>query len=201
MTCVLLLLQLLLPAEALVGGAASLSRRAACHTAASAILCSPALMPLPARAAQRGAEDPYAMQVFDSQVCVKRSPLGACAEFAAPDRSKEKTRYRQLQAEPEEESELISSLRKRSAENADKNAQEVREKTLKAGMGGTFGPFANNAPVMRADGSFDIIPLGRFDRLRDQKKIVQNKNGLDVYAPGFDPDAKEPEKKGFLGLF
>jgi len=141
------------------------------------------------------------MQVFDSQVCVKRSPLGACAEFAAPDRSKGTAPLRQLQAEPEEQSELIQSLRRRSAENADKNAQEVREKTLAAGMSGTFGPFAKDAPVMRADGSFDIVPLARYDRLKDQKKIVQNKNGLDVYVVGFDPDAKEPERKGFFGLF
>ena len=49
-------------------------------------------------------------------------------------------------------------------------------------------------------GDFMDLPLARYDRLKDQKKIVTNKNGLDVFVPGFDPTAPEPKQKMF-GLF
>ena len=32
-------------------------------------------------------------------------------------------------------------------------------------------------------------------------KIMQTKTGLDAYVPGFDPDAPEPKREKFLGLF
>ena len=76
----------------------------------------------------------------------------------------------------------------------------TKEKTVAAGLAGTYGPFAREAPVMRADGSFDAIPLRKFDRLKDKKKIVRTETGLDAYAPGFDPDAPEPKEKLF-GIF
>ena len=44
------------------------------------------------------------------------------------------------------------------------------------------------------------LPLARYDRLKDQKKIVTNKNGLDAFIPGFDPTAPEPKQKLF-GVF
>lgn len=49
-------------------------------------------------------------------------------------------------------------------------------------------------------GDFIDLPLARYDRLKDQKKIVTNKNGLDVFVPGFDPAAPEPKQKLF-GVF
>ena len=108
-------------------------------TRRAALFCSLPLASLHARpvsAAQKGAEDPYAMQLFDKNPCQSRTPLGACREqgpgevagaAAAPEPP-----MRVLQIQPEEESPLIAMLKQRSLDNADKNAQEVREKTLSA---------------------------------------------------------------------
>ena len=105
-----------------------------------------------------------------------------------------------MPTEPEPESELVTRLLKRSADNKEANDREVLEKTMKAGMPGTFGPFAKTAPVMRVDGSFDIISIPRLEKLKDRGKITQTKTGLDQYIAGFDPDAPEPKQK-FLGIF
>ena len=157
------------------------------------------LLPRAATAAQRGAEPAYQNQAFTDEVCVKRTPLGACAETA-----KEKTTaaapLKVLQATPEPESELVKQLLRKTAENADANAELVKQKTIKAAQPGTFGPFAKDAPIMRADGTFDIVPLAKYDRLKDRGKITKTKTGLDTYVKGFDPDAPEPKEK-FLGLF
>ena len=89
---------------------------------------------------------------------------------------------------------------KRTAENREANEREVREKTVKANLPGVFGPFSSEASIMRADGSFDVVSLRRYDKLKDRGKITQTKTGLDAYVAGFDPDAPEPKQK-FLGIF
>ena len=43
--------------------------------------------------------------------------------------------------------------------------------------------------------------LARFDKLKDKGKLVKTKTGLDMYVPGFDPDAPEPQRQKFLGIF
>ena len=53
---------------------------------------------------------------------------------------------------------------------------------------------------MRADGSFDSVSIGKFERLKDRGVITKTATGLDTYVAGFDPDAPEPKQK-FLGLF
>lgn len=163
----------------------------------------------------RGAEDAYATQRFEEGVCQRRTALGACAEQSKstggqrgitspfPDVA---AAPKQLTAPEEPESELIKNLLARSEANKEKNAREVQEKTIKNGMDGQFGPFAKNAPVMKADGSFDIIPLAKYDKYKDKKKIVVSKTGLDTWVEGFDYAAAEEEaarkKAGkFLGLF
>jgi len=164
----------------------------------SAILAAAAA---PAAAELGGPDDPNKMQVFESAGCARRTPLGACAELA------EQT-VRQV-PEPtivpsapaaEPESELVQALLARTEENKEKNDRIVLEKTIAANMPGLYGPLAKVAPVMRADGSFDDVPLKRFDKLRDRKKIVKTATGLNAYAPGFDPDAPEPRQKLF-GIF
>ena len=94
----------------------------------------------------------------------------------------------------------MTALLKKTQENKEANAQLVKEKTIKAAQPGTFGPFAKDAPIMRQDGSFDIVPLRRYDTLKDRGKITQTATGLDMYVKGFDPDAPEPKQKLF-GLF
>lgn len=153
-----------------------------------------------ASAAQRGAEDAYAMQPFGETVCVRRTALGACAEQG--------TRAAAPVAEPAAptsvpenyESELIARLREKTAANAEANALQVRELTLRNGMAGTFGPFSSEVSVMRRDGSFDVISVARFDRLKDAKKIVTNKNGLATFVEGFDPEAPEKKSGGWFGF-
>ena len=99
------------------------------------------------------------------------------------------------------DSAIVQSLLKKTADNAEKNAQLVKEKTIKADQGATFGPFAKDAPIMRADGSFDVVPLAKYDRLKDRGKITQTATGLDKYVAGFDPDAPEPQREKIFGLF
>jgi len=162
-----------------------------------AVLCGLPLasLSLPAIAAQRGAEDPYAMVMYDQNPCTKRNPLGACQEQTRGATAKAAEQpLKVLQIEPEPESDLIRALKQRTADNAEKNAREVYEKTLKANLPGTFAPWASEAPVMTANGDFELLPIARFEALKDKGKIVKSATGLDVYAPGFDPKAPPPPK-------
>ena len=214
MTTSMLLLRATLLALLFVDGAALSSActpRRAVLRAAAAVAAAPLTLPLlPATAAQRGAEPAYKVQSFDdSAVCTRRTPLGACADTApmgSPEAEKVLNRdtgavpMRVLQAEPEAESDLVKSLLKKSAENAEANAQLVKEKTIRANQYGQFGPFSSETQIMRQDGSFDIVSIKRFDKLKDRGKLTKTKTGLDIYVKGFDPDAPEPKEKLF-GLF
>lgn len=178
----------------------AVSRRCLLTQGAAAAAVSPALLPVQrAIAAQRGAEPAYQNQAFSSEVCVRRTPMGACAE-TAPERDDAAPKLNVLQVTPEPESDLVKALLKKTAENADANAETVKQKTIKAAQPGNFGPFAKDAPIMREDGSFDIVPLAKYDRLKDRGKITKTAVGLDTYVKGFDPDAPEPKQKLF-GLF
>jgi len=99
------------------------------------------------------------------------------------------------------DNQLVQSLLKRSEDNAAANKRLVDEKTVKAGLPGVYGPFANTVPIMRGDGSFDSVSFSRYDKLKDRGKLAKSSTGLDVYIPGFDPDAPEPEREKFLGIF
>ena len=212
------LLMMMLPtfAEALrTPTPAALGRRMALRQGAAAALAAAVvaplstttiLPPLPCIAAdeklapQRGAEDAYKTQTFSSDVCTKRALNGACVETgkasAAPSAAP-----KLLQMQPEEQSDYVKSLIQKSADNKEANDRLVKEKTIKADEGATFGPFAKNAPIMRADGTFDVVPLGRYKKLDNKGKITKTKTGLDMYIPGFDPDAPEPVRQKFLGIF
>ena len=176
--------------------ASSCTRRVILSRSAAAAVTT---LSLPALAAQRGAEPAYQNQAFSDEVCTRRTPLGACAE-SKPEREEAPPPLNVLQPVAEPQSDLVRSLLKKTADNADANAQLVREKTIKAGQPGQFGPFAKEAPVMREDGSFDSIPLRRYDKLKDKGKLEKTATGLDRYVKGFDPDAPEPKEK-FLGIF
>ena len=197
-------LLLLLPSATLslsLGGAAG--RRGFLQQLAAA--SAAAVGPAAARAAQKGAEDPYATQPFEQNgVCLRRTPLGACADYEAGGGGGAAQKPNRIMTAPPEvgmDSEVVQRLLQRTADNKEANDRLVLEKTIKAGLGGTYGPFAKEAPVMRTDGSFTAIPLARYDRLKNQNKIkVSTKTGLDYFVPGFDPDAPEPKQK-FLGLF
>ena len=150
-------------------------------------------------AAQRGAEDAYATQTFQETVCTRRTPLGACAEQGVRQVKNGAESAAPTSVPENYDSDLIRTLRERTAANADANAQQVKEITTRNGLGGTFGPFSNEASVMRQDGSFEVISVGRLERLKDAKKVVQNKNGLDTFIEGFDPAAPE-KKSGWFGF-
>lgn len=168
------------------------------HSSAAIGLSQPAL------AAQRGAEDPFATQLFDQgSVCADRTLLGACKANQAAVKSKPTAAVplKTLSLPPEPESDLVKKLLEKSAQNADANAQLVKEKTVAAGLSGSYGPFANTIPVMRTDGSFQDISFPRFDRLKDKGKIYKTKTGLDAYVEGFDPDAPEPKQQKMFGIF
>ena len=181
--------------------AARLSRRMVLGHTCLALSARPASC----LAAQRGAEDPYAVQMFDQNaVCTERTPLGACKQSVTPTRSvpsQPPAPLTTLKPAAEPESELVTRLLERSAQNKEANDRLVKEKTLKAGLSGSYGPFATTTPVMRTDGSFDSISFARYDRLKDKGKIVKTKTGLDAYAPDFDPDAPEPKPAKLFGLF
>jgi hypothetical protein len=153
--------------------------------------------------------DPNAMMMFEQNaVCERRTLLGACAEqgkskSVRPIESSVNTAPRTAANTPEPipEGELVQKLLRKTEENKEANAREVLEKTVAASNPGLYGPFAREAPVMRADGSFDSIPISRFEKLKDKGKIVVTRTGLDAYAKGFDPDAAEPKREKFLGLF
>ena len=61
-------------------------------------------------------------------------------------------------------------------------------------------PLAQQSTILTfgADGSFDIVKLAKYDRLKDKKKIYKTKTGLDAYVPGFDPDAPEPKNGNYF---
>lgn len=185
--------------------ALDVSRRALLRS--SAAMAAGAIGTSSASAALRGGEDAYATQVFDANVCTKRTPLGACSEQGAmvdkvkPEEAKATAPGGALMApEDYESSELIRRLRQKTADNAEANAREVKEKTLKNGLAGTFGPFSSEAPIMRPDGEFDIVSLERFDRLKDAGKLTVSKTGLDTYIEGFDPTTFGAKKGGFFGF-
>ena len=147
-------------------------------------------------------------------MCIRRTPLGACAEYGSESKAAAApapvVRVQSAPAAPaEEESELVKGLLARSAANKEANERLVKEKTLKNGLSGTFGPFAKDAPVMKADGTFEIIRIAKLEKWKDSGKIIVSKNGLDTWAPGFENAAAVEEaeaaaranKKGFFGLF
>ena len=48
----------------------------------------------------------------------------------------------------------------------------------------------------------DVVPLAKYDRLKDAGKITQTATGLDAYVPGFDmAEFDKKKEKGFFGLF
>lgn len=202
---------LLLSPHAVYGLRPSCSgRRVAIKQAAAATVALATVCPV-AAAPQRGAEDPYKMQLFDNKaVCARRTLLGACKEEGrggssggGSDGGAEAVPAPKVlsAATAEPESELVQKLLARTKENADENARVVREKTLAAGMSGSYGPLATSVPVMRTDGSFDEISFSRFDKLKDRGNIVRSKTGLDVYIKGFNPDTPEPKQEKLLGIF
>ena len=87
---------------------------------------------------------------------MKRNPLGACQDVApistaaASGAAPAPTQLSQRAAavDPAADSEVMKRLLQRTADNAEKNAREVKEKTIKSNMGATYGPFAKAAPVM-----------------------------------------------------
>ena len=59
------------------------------------------------------------------------------------------------------------------------NARVVSDITTKNGLGANFGPFSNDGPVIKADGSTEILTKKRIEKLRDRGLVVQNKVGLE----------------------
>ena len=137
------------------------------------------------------AEDAYKTQPFDDRPCVRRTPLGACAEQGAAPPSEaaappEPAATRLAVPQEEAESELVRTLRQRTADNAAANARDVQLRTLSNGIGAQFGPFSSKAPVLRADGEFDVISVSTLEALKGRDLVVKRR-GLDAYADGFDP--------------
>ena len=154
---------------------------------------------------------PVKVQSFDdTEVCIRRTPLGACAETApkgspeaqrqAAARAPSNAPVRVLKVEEEPESDLVKMLKAKSEANADANAQLIKEKTIKAGQAGVFGPFSSETQIMRQDGEFDIVSIKKFQKLKDRGFLTKTKTGLDIYVEGFDPDVPLPKEK-FLGIF
>ena len=81
-----------------------------------------------AAAAQRGAEDAYATQVFDATVCVKRTALGACAEQGGLVKVAEEAAPEVAAAEQDEERQhrVERQAREDQAEQVQAPAAEVR---------------------------------------------------------------------------
>ena len=77
----------------------------------------------------------------------------------------------------QEESDYIRQLRERSLANADANAAFVREKSLANGLSGAFGPFSSTTAVMKADGSLKILPISKYERLKDRGLIITAPSG------------------------
>lgn len=177
-------------------------------------VAAPAAPPVVQRGADRIADT--AQKFDDSLICVRRTPLGACAEVEPRAKTAAAAAsgsgYRQLptitstkiESDGLPTSEYIRGLRERTAQNQDVNAREVLEKTIKASLPGSYGPLAKTAPVMRADGSFEDVKLALFDQLKDAGKLTQTRTGLDTFVKGFDPDRPLQEqvpKSKLFGLF
>jgi hypothetical protein len=73
------------------------------------------------------------------------------------------------------------------------------------GLGGTFAPWANEAPVMTATGDFELLSIAQLESLKGAGKIMKTKTGLDAFVPGFDlktyVPASKPQEDGGLNPF
>ena len=161
--------------------------------------------------AERGAEPAYKMQPFADTVCVERTPLGACREYGAVPGAPAKPPVERVDPSQlggakdvrlrcegtcPEDSELIQYLKKKSDINREANDRETMEKTVKANLAGTFGPFSSEGAVMKENGEFDILPKNAIEKLRDRGYVVTSKTGLDAWKPGFVFDAETMLKNG-----
>ena len=140
------------------------------------------------------------------QDCIKRGLLGKCEELGVlgeetPElripgvdmeklEAAEAKRREAYQAELAKESEaddanpLITRLRKKTVENAQRNALTVEMKTIENGQAGDFGPFQTFVPVRTKGGAgYVTLTQRQFEKLSDQKKIKNREFVDDKWIP------------------
>ena len=169
--------------------------------------CSPrrgALVNIAAVVALGFASPPRATAI--GQDCIKRGLLGKCEELGVlgeetPElripgvdmeklEAAEAKRREAYQAELAKESEaddanpLITRLRKKTVENAQRNALTVEMKTIENGQAGDFGPFQTFVPVRTKGGAgYVTLTQRQFEKLSDQKKIKNREFVDDKWIP------------------
>jgi len=130
----------------------------------------------------RSVDAPMLFTGEETQICVKRGPLGACRKtekrtkendndkatkyFNDPElKFQEKYRAAQLQAIEDERNgvpaagsadfdgnALVARLKQQTEDNRAKNDAAVRKQTLQNNLGASFGPFSSTVPILNADG-------------------------------------------------
>lgn len=138
----------------------------------------------------------YKTEVFSDAGCGRRGILGACSGSAAPQRDNTAAeeaalakagaeRAKEVKATMiDEESPLVMRLRKQTAENAEKNREQVELEMFANSQSGEFGPFSRYVPVKMSNGEFVLVRVPEYERLKRAKK-VKNQQFVD------DADAKK----------
>lgn len=150
--------------------------------------------------------------------CIKRTPLGACTDTAPGEapwlvkpvynitRSEDFTGMERFEGNPDGQA-LVAKLKARAEQNKVANERAIKEKTLKAGLAGKYGPFSTERPIVRwvdEELVLDTVTYPEFDRLNRAGVLTKTPQGLDTYVEGFDPLlflAQEPPKGEGGGLF
>lgn len=156
-------------------------------------------------------------------ICTKRGPLGACTEqtrrTVANDNDKAKAYFKDPSAEVKRKQErmltsldddnegnaLIRKLRQQSADNKEKNDNDVLVKTLINDQGASFGPFSQQVVILNTDGrTFTLLQNPQAMRLKkagyieDKKFVVQpSKEVIDEALVG--GENLGDKIKGFFG--
>lgn len=122
------------------------------------------------------------------EICVKRGPLGACQKTetrtAANDndkaakyfKGKDKVAGTAGEETSEDESELMTRLKRKTEDNREKNEQAVKIKTFENDQAANFGPFDRQVVILNTDGkTFTLLQNPQAMRLKKSGYIVGRK--------------------------
>jgi hypothetical protein len=100
---------------------------------------------------------------------------------------------------------LIQKLLQQSEENKERNDRIVRQKTLLADQGASFGPFSGQVVILNEDGEgFTLLQNSQAMRLKEQGYIKDRKFVKQPTKEVINQALSAPESEGgglFKGLF
>lgn len=128
--------------------------------------------------------DPPLERFKEGEVCVERNLNGSCKKFGTSETSAQEmsTVAKNTAISEEPESELMTTLKRRTAENKARNDEEVATKTFANGQAGEFGIFSRYVPVKHMDtGRFELILVSELDQMK-KAGLVVNRGGTEYFT-------------------